>query len=123
MQISLTFNKFDSSDPLKSYVNKKLSRLDKLFDSPTEANVVLSVEKLRNIAEISLKSNGLNIHAKDESDNMYATIDVLVDKVKAQIIKSKEKLRRHLTGDKENIKNADVIFEQSVEAVIETAAG
>lgn len=123
MQISLTFNKFDSSDPLKSYVNKKLSRLDKLFDSPTEANVVLSVEKLRNIAEISLKSNGLNIHAKDESDNMYATIDVLVDKVKAQIIKSKEKLRRHLTGDKENIKNADVIFEQPVEAVIETAAG
>ena len=104
MQVSVTFKKIDSSDSLKSYVQKKLKRLDRMLDQPAGAHVVLSVEKIRHIAEITLDCDKLRIHAKEESDRMYSSIDALVDNLKLQIKKNKEKLRRHLAGDKQSIR-------------------
>lgn len=104
MQISITFRTIDSSDALKSHIQEKLDRLDKMFESPAEAHVVLSVEKIRHIAEISLNCDKFQIHLKEEAENMYSAIDILTDKVKLQVTKNKEKLRRHLAGDKESIK-------------------
>ena len=54
MQTSVTFKNLDSSDTLKSYVQEKLDRFDRLLDNPAEANVVLSVEKFRHSAEINI---------------------------------------------------------------------
>jgi putative sigma-54 modulation protein len=105
MQISFTFKNVDSSEFLKSHTHEKFDRLDKMFDNPADAHIVLSVEKLRNIAEINLTCDKIKVHAKEESGkNMYAAIDTLSDKVKSQIIKNTEKLKRHLSGDKVSIK-------------------
>ena len=117
MQISLTFKKIDPSDSLKSYVNEKFSRLDRMFDSPAEAHVVLSVEKIRHIVEINLNCDGLRIHAKEESESMYSSIDTLTDKLKLQIKKNKEKLRRHLAGDKQSIKDKNTEFISITESI------
>ena len=117
MQTSVTFKKLDPSDALKSYVQKKVDRFDKMLDSPAEANVVLSVEKIRHIAEITLTCDRLKIHAKEESENMYSSIDTLMDKIKIQIKKNKEKVRRHMSGNKQSIKDEDLaasITEESV---------
>ena len=105
MQTTITFKKFDSSDSLKSYVNKKLAKFDKMLDSPGEAHVVLSVEKIRHIAEINLTCDRLKIHAKENSESMYSSIDALMDKVSIQIKKNKEKIKRHMSGKKQSIKN------------------
>lgn len=105
MQTIVTFKKIDSSDSLKSYIQKKLDKFDKILDSPAEAHVVLSIEKIRHIAEITLTCDRLKIHAKENSENMYSSIDTLLDKVKAQIKKNKEKIKRHLSGNKQSIKN------------------
>ena len=105
MQTSVTFKQLDPSDSLKSYVQKKLDRFDKMLETPAEANVVLSVEKIRHIAEITLVGDKLRIHAKEESESMYSSIDTLMDKVRSQIKKNKEKLRRHMSGNKISIKN------------------
>jgi putative sigma-54 modulation protein len=113
MQISINFRNIDSSDALKSYVQEKLDRLDKMLDSPAEAHVVLSVEKIRHIAEISLNCDRLKINAKEETDSMYAAIDALTDKVKLQVKKNKEKQRKHLSGDKQSIKNDYPDFDSS----------
>ena len=113
MQTSVTFKKIDPSDALKSYVQKKLSRFDKMLDTPAEANVVLSVEKIRHIAEITLNCDKISIHAKEESENMYASIDTLMDKIKTQITKHKEKMKQHMSGNKDSIKNDDVELELS----------
>lgn len=113
MQISITFKKIDPSDSLKAYVQEKFDRLDKMLDNPAEAHVVLSVEKIRHIVEINLSCDGLRIHGKEASENMYASIDTLADKLKLQIKKNKEKLRRHLTGDKQSIKNTSTEFSAS----------
>ncbi len=105
MQTTITFKKFDSSDSLKSYINKKLAKFDKMLDSPGEAHVVLSVEKIRHIAEITLTCDRLKIHAKENSESMYSSIDALMDKVSIQIKKNKEKIKRHMSGKKQSIKN------------------
>jgi putative sigma-54 modulation protein len=105
MQTTVTFKKIDPSDPLKSYVNKKLDKFDRMLDSPADAHVVLSVEKIRHIAEITLTCDKLNIHARESSENMYSSIDILMDKVRAQIKKHKEKFKQHMSGKKQSLLN------------------
>jgi putative sigma-54 modulation protein len=105
MQTIVTFKKIDSSSSLKSYVRKKLDKFDKMLDSPAEAHVVLSVEKIRHIAEITLTCDRLKIRAKENSESMYSSIDALMDKVRSQIKKNKEKIKRHMSGNKQSIKN------------------
>jgi len=97
MQLSITFKNLDPSSTLKTYVQKKLDKFDKLLDNPAEAQVILSVEKRRHIAEITLVSDGLHINAKETTETMNLTIDNLMDKISKQIKKQKEKItdRRH----------------------------
>ncbi|WP_320040187.1 ribosome hibernation-promoting factor, HPF/YfiA family [uncultured Desulfobacter sp.] len=107
MNISITFKNVPSSDAVKSHIDKKLNKLDKMLDSPAEAQVVLSEEKLHSIAEIKLICDKLKIHAKGEAEenNMYSAIDSVVEKIRIQITKFKEKQKRHLAGDKQSIKD------------------
>jgi putative sigma-54 modulation protein len=93
MQTSVTFKNLDPSENLKSYVRDKLDRFDKFLDNPAEANVVLSVEKFRHIAEINIIGDRLNVNGKEETNNMYSAIDMVMDKLEKQIKKSKEKIR------------------------------
>ena len=113
MQVTITFKKIEASDSLKSYVNKKLKRFDKMLDGPAEASVVLSIEKIRHIAEVTLTGDKLNLHATEESESMYSSIDMAADKIKAQIKKSKEKVRDRRPVSKNGIKS------DGTEAVVE----
>ncbi|MBU1168954.1 MAG: ribosome-associated translation inhibitor RaiA [Proteobacteria bacterium] len=105
MQVSVTFKNIDPSDALRSYAQKKLDRFDKLLDSPADVNVVFSVEKIRHTAEINLVSDRLNLYAKEESENMYSSIDVVLDKLKKQLTKSRDKMNKRATNSRESIKN------------------
>ncbi|MGD9193927.1 MAG: ribosome-associated translation inhibitor RaiA, partial [Desulfobacterales bacterium] len=93
MQTSVTFKNLDPSENLKSYVSDKLDRFDKFLDNPAEANVVLSVEKFRHIAEINIGGDRLTIIGKEETDDMYSAIDMVLDKLEKQIKKNKQKIR------------------------------
>jgi len=93
MQTSVTFKNIKPSDHLKTFLENKLSRLDKLLDNPAEASAVLTVEKFRHIAEITISGDKLNINGKEETSDMYAAIDMVLDKIESQIKKSKEKTR------------------------------
>ena len=77
---------------LKSYVADKLDRFDRLLDNPAEANVVLKVEKFRHIAEISVSGDRMKINGKEETEDMYSAIDMVLDKLEKQIKKNKEKI-------------------------------
>lgn len=104
MQTSVTFKNLDPSDHLKAYVREKLDRFDRLLDNPAEANVVLSVEKFRHIAEINISGDRLNIIGKEEINDMYSAIDMVLDKLEKQIKKGKQKIREHRTASKFSIK-------------------
>jgi len=100
MKTSVTFKNLDSSDNLRSYVSDKLDRFDKYLYNPAEASVVLSVEKFRHIAEININGDRLNINGKEETEDMYSAIDMVLDKLEAQIKKNKEKTHDRRTGAK-----------------------
>jgi|GEM_PF-190852 len=114
MQISVMFKNMDPSDAVKTHIHEKFDKLDRMLDYAADAHIVLSVEKLRHIADINLVSDRIKIHAREEAENnLYAAIDTLADKVRLQIKKNKEKQRRHLAGDKESIKANPALFETS----------
>ena len=95
MQILFTFKNVDSSTFLKSYLEEKLERLDKIMPHPGIADVVFQEEKLRKIVDVSLTGKGFDIHAREESSAWNEAIDLVADKVKKQLIKNKEKLQSH----------------------------
>ncbi|MFC1876687.1 ribosome hibernation-promoting factor, HPF/YfiA family [Thermodesulfobacteriota bacterium] len=106
MQTSVTFKNIDSSENLRTYVSDKLDRFDKYLYNPAEASVVLSVEKFRHIAEINIKGDRLNINGKEETEDMYAAIDMVLDKLEKQIKKNKEKLSDKRSGSKHRGRDA-----------------
>ncbi|MGK0296588.1 MAG: putative sigma-54 modulation protein [Gammaproteobacteria bacterium] len=95
MQINLTGHHLDITPALRSFVHEKLERIERHFDHITNIHVILTVEKGRQKAEASIHVNKGNIFANAQHDDMYAAIDMLIDKLDRQVIKHKEKLSNH----------------------------
>jgi len=95
MMISVTFRNTEGEGWQREYLDEKLKKLKKYVDNPVEARVVLSVEKFRNVAEINLTANSLNINAKEEEKDMHSAIDNAIEKIERQLKKHKEKTRDH----------------------------
>ncbi len=114
MQVSVTFKNLDPSEHLKTYVKNKLDKLDKLLDNPAEANVVLSVEKIRHIAEIKLTGDRLSINCREKTNDMYSSIDMALDKLEKQIKKNKQKVQKHRKGDRSEIRGKKEMTEDLI---------
>ncbi|AJF06992.1 ribosome hibernation-promoting factor, HPF/YfiA family [Geoalkalibacter subterraneus] len=96
MQIAVTFRHMETSDPLRDYAEEKLERVKKYIEEPIDAQVVMSVEKkIRHRAEVSLVAKGVTIKGSEETNDMYAAIDAVVDKIERQLKRYKEKLKNH----------------------------
>jgi len=95
MQINFTGHRVEVTQALRSVTEEKFDRLARHFDKITSIHVVFDVEKLRQMAEATILVNKGELHASSESENMYAAIDSLVDKLDRQLIKHKEKMREH----------------------------
>jgi putative sigma-54 modulation protein len=91
MQINVSGHHVDVTDSLRSYVVTKLDKLERHFDKITHMNVILSVDKQRQKAESTVHISGGEVYADAESDDLYAAIDKLTDKLDRQLIKQKEK--------------------------------
>lgn len=95
MQMTISGHHLEITDSIRDYVQSKLERLDNHHDRITNTHVILGVEKLEQKAEATLHVSGKDIHAEAISDDLYAAIDALADKLDRQLIKHKEKLRSH----------------------------
>lgn len=93
MQINVSGHHIDVTPAIRSYVETKLDRLERHFDRITNINVILTVEKQRQKAESTVRISGGELFADSESDDLYAAIDMLVDKLDRQLIKKKEKIK------------------------------
>ena len=93
MKISVTFRNTEEETWQNEYVAEKLEKLKKYFDHPVDAQVILSVEKFRNTAEIRLMANGVNINGREQEKDMHLAIDNAIDKIERQLKKHKEKVR------------------------------
>jgi putative sigma-54 modulation protein len=99
MQVNLTGHHVEITTALKDYLNNKMSRIERHFDSVTSIKCILTVEKLRHKAEAKVNVTGGTLYAEAVQDDMYAAIDGMVDKLDRQIVKHKEKLTDHHARD------------------------
>jgi putative sigma-54 modulation protein len=84
----------EADEGVKAYVKGKVKKLQKYIENPREVHVVLSVEKFRHIAEITIVGNGGTFNSKGRDNDLYAAIDQTVDKMERQIRERREKVRR-----------------------------
>ncbi|MFN7887449.1 MAG: ribosome hibernation-promoting factor, HPF/YfiA family [Betaproteobacteria bacterium] len=81
---------------LRGYVEGKMERVRRHFDKTIDADVLLSVpDKLRHKAEATLRVSGASLHAEAIEADLYAAIDVLMDKLDRQVLRHKDKVKDH----------------------------
>ena len=95
MQWSVSGHHVEITPSLRNYVGTTLAKLERHFDNMTDIHCVLTVEKLQHRAEATIQVGGGTIHADAIEPDMYAAIDMLVDKLDRQVKKHKEKLTDH----------------------------
>jgi ribosomal subunit interface protein len=83
----------EHSQQLKDYGIDKLSKLEKYVDSVLDAEITFTVEKFRHRTQVVLLADGLKITAEQESDDMYSSVDLVVDKLEKQIKRQRQKQR------------------------------
>lgn len=90
--VSVTFRHIEPTAALKQYAEEKIHKIGKYFSHPLEAHVILAVDaKQRQLAEVELHTHGAMIHGKEQHQDLYAAIDLVLDKVERQVRKQKEK--------------------------------
>lgn len=96
ISVVTTFRNFEASDALKGTAEEKVvACLSKFVHHDTEAHLVLNVEKARQIAELTFHADGADFQAKEESADMYSSIDKLMHNMSRQLSKHKEKITAH----------------------------
>ena len=95
MQLSVKGRNLEITDALRQYAEEKLGRLRKYFEPIVTAGVVLSVEKHRHIAEVTLRVRELTIRAEESTPDLYSSIDLVAEKLERQILRYKERIAGH----------------------------
>ena len=89
MTISFTFRHMEPSDAIRNYAESKILKLQKLLIHPMSARVTLAIEKQQHVAEVQLDSGPEHVEAKESCEELYASIDQVIDKLERQITANK----------------------------------
>ncbi len=100
MNLTISGHHVEVTPAMREYVLTKLDRVTRHFDQVVDVTVLLTVEKLREKerrqkAEVTLHSKGKDIFVEQSSEDMYAAIDELMDKLDRQVCRHKDKLQAH----------------------------
>ncbi len=91
MQVEYTGRQIDITPAIKKFTESHLKKIRKILGEAIEVHVIFTVEKYRHIAEINLKSKSFKIHAIEETSDLYASINVVLEKIERQALKYKGK--------------------------------
>lgn len=94
MQIAVTFRHMEADEGVKAYVKRRVQRLKKFIENPREAHVVLSVEKFRHSAELTIISDGLTLNSEGRDRDLYTAIDQMADRMDRRIRQRREKAKQ-----------------------------
>lgn len=114
MKFNIRGEQIEVTEALRDYVEKKLSRLERYFETPLAAdvNVTLSVVRGLHSVEVTIPIVGVMLRAEEKSEDMYASIDVVIDKLERQIRKHKTKVNRKVRQNG----GLRVLFKESFDA-------
>lgn len=116
MKLNIRGDKLEITDAIRDYVEDKLGRLDKYFkDSDINANVLLKVKGNRQIIEVTVPTDKYILRSEEEHNDLYAAIDLVVDKLEGQIRKNKTKLKKQNIDNKYKDFNFDYELDEDEE--------
>ena len=93
MKLNIRGDKLVVTDSIKAYIEEKVNKLDKYFDNDDiEAKIVIKVANNREIIEVTIPTNKYTLRAEERNEDLYAAIDLVIDKLERQIRKNKTKL-------------------------------
>src|ERR1700733_6944085 len=101
--ITVTGRNVQVTDPMKNYAIDKISKIDRFHHRILNVNVVMDIQKLDHRVDIILKFDNQKIKVSARSEDMYASIDKAVDRLKNQIRRYKEKFQNHHSISHEDI--------------------
>lgn len=104
MKVTITGRHIKLDDDIRSHAEEKMHKAETFFDRIIEGHMILSAEKHRRIAEATLSAKRATFHAQAETEDIYASIDLVMEKVDTQIRRHKEKLKAR------NYHHKEVIF-------------
>jgi len=100
MNLQVSGHHLEITPALRDYVTGKLERITRHFDNVIDVNVILSVDKLNQKAEVTVHLAGKDVYVESIDEDLYAAVDGLVDKLERQVQKYKQKLQDHHRGNK-----------------------
>ena len=92
MNLSISGHQLEVTPAIRDYVSGKLARVKRHFDQVIDVHVIVSNSKIGQKAEVTLRVRGKDIHCESEERDLYAAIDLLVDKLDRQVLRHKDKL-------------------------------
>jgi putative sigma-54 modulation protein len=95
MNLQISGHHLEVTPAIRNYMTSKLERITRHFDQVIDMNAVLSIDNIRQKAEITLHVRGKDIHVESVDDDLYAAIDSLIDKLDRQVIRYKDKRQDH----------------------------
>ena len=101
MKFNIRGDKLKVTNAINDYVESKIGKLDKYFkDEEIEANIVVKVRGNRQIIEVTVITDNFILRSEEEHDDLYAAIDLVIDKLERQIRKNKTKMKKQNTNNK-----------------------
>ncbi len=97
MNIAFTFKNFEPSEHLKKYARRRFEKLGRFFGKASGLDVLvnLSIDKFRQVCEVRVSGEGLSLAATEQTQEMYSSIDLVLDKLEAQVKKHVSRLKKH----------------------------
>jgi putative sigma-54 modulation protein len=95
MKLLIHGRNLDVTPAIREYIQTKMTRVLRHFDHVIGSQVILSVEPLKHRAEITLHVRGKDIHCEASEQNLYAAIDLLIDKVDRKVLQYKARTQNH----------------------------
>ena len=95
MKVQITGRHLEKSEAINNFILEKFKKIDQFFNYPLNCHVILNVEKNLHSCEAKIKIKGGMLFAKNHSDNMYASIDGILDKLINQAKRYQEKQHNH----------------------------
>jgi putative sigma-54 modulation protein len=99
--VEINVRNLELNDRLRDYVTKKASKLDRYLDILEEAKVDLAYDKAarssedRQVAQLTVRGKGVMLRAEERTDDIYASIDAVMEKMYRQVERYKG---RHWRG-------------------------
>lgn len=115
MNIKITGRHITVTDNLKEYAEKKISKLETYFNQIIDAHIIMFVEKLDHIAEVLINGDGVQFHGREKSSDLYASVDLLFEKMEKQIRRYKEKHSSHKVVNINKLSTFEVTDESGIQ--------